>query len=348
MIRGTLAGAPFVGAGVILGLGSDRLYVATANHVVREAGLAGDDVLAEDLEVQLHWLRGEWQPATLLDTFDANLDLAVLAVAGASGLAVPPLAWASIVTPESLVPGEPVVPIGYPGGMPWFVPRQTLVVSNVGPQAVQTEGNLVPGHSGGALATADWGIAGIVRNVGSVLGEASRIDLVVRRVRDWGYPVQATFRTRAPATSGAGGDAGGPATIDRDRQDAESLVGRWLGAMLERDVGAMISDTALPFYFDQQILVSEETLRRSFEAMLAARPEPPEWTIQSIRANTIGEIDAQGEDLQRDRVVRSLSMSDADWRVVVTVGLPGRPGTEGMAFFVRKVGGTMKLVGMWD
>ena len=345
MIHGKLAGSPVAGAGIILGLRSDRLYIVTANHVVREAGLGAEDTRAEGVEVQLHWLRGEWQPAIVLDSFDRNLDVAVLAVPGASRLAVPALPWASLVRPETLAAAEKVVPIGYPSGLSWFVPRQAHVISSVGSDIIRTEGDLVPGHSGGALVTGDWGIAGVVRSMGSVLGEASRIDVVVRQVRDWGYPIDAAFRERA-ATSEPAGDAS--AVLARDRQDAEGLVSRWIAATLARDVPALVGLAETPFYFDQEVLVRREDLASRLQQLFAQRTEAPTWKIQSIRAITVGELKAQGQDAQRDRVLNSLSMNDADWRVAVTLSIPGRAGTEGVAFFVRKINGVMKMVGTWD
>jgi hypothetical protein len=74
MVRGTLGGTPMFGAGIIVGSRSDRLYIATANHVVRK-GLND----AEDLRVELRSLPGEAIAANLLEHADESLDLAVLA-----------------------------------------------------------------------------------------------------------------------------------------------------------------------------------------------------------------------------------------------------------------------------
>ena len=72
----------------------------------------------------------------------------------------------------------------------WFVSVQPHLVSEVDSQVVKTEGNLVPGNSGGALFTKDWRIVGLVSSVGALLGESTRIDLVINRLKAWNYPVQ--------------------------------------------------------------------------------------------------------------------------------------------------------------
>ena len=56
----------------------------------------------------------------------------------------------------------------------------------------------------------------------------------------------------------------------------------------------------------------------------------------------------QEPDAGRDRVMSSLSMSDADWRVAVLMTDTSANRTEGVVFFVRTIEGAMKVVGMWD
>lgn len=185
MLRGKLGASPVAGAGVILGVANDRLYIATANHVVRQGPHE-----AEELELQLQWLPGEWVSARLLDHVDRDLDLAVLVVQGAGDLAIPELRWKSLGVPTELDQREEVVPVGYPSGTPWFVPVQPHLVAHVDARAVKTEGNLVPGNSGGALFTKDWRIVGLVSSVGALLGESTRIDLVINQLNEWNYPVQ--------------------------------------------------------------------------------------------------------------------------------------------------------------
>ena len=188
MLRGKLGNGPVAGAGLIFGTGNNRLYIATANHVVRK-GLNE----AENLEMQLNWLPGEWVPVKLLDHGDKDLDLAVLVAQGAEDLAIPALHWETLGQPAELEQRDEVFPVGYPSGTPWFVSVQPHLVSEVDSQVLKTEGTLVPGNSGGALFTKDWRIVGIVSSVGALLGESTRIDLVINRLKAWNYPVQLEF-----------------------------------------------------------------------------------------------------------------------------------------------------------
>jgi hypothetical protein len=346
MIRGTLAESPFVGAGVILGVASDRIYIATANHVVRgERPLGGAAAVASDVQVQFRWLRGEWQRAQVLEeSFDETLDLAVITVAGAKQLAVPMLPWNSFVRPDALSEGEDVVPMGYPAAMPWFMPHQSHVISRVDPQVIKTEGELVPGYSGGALVTRDWGITGIILSIAPVQNNVLRIDLALKRMRDWGHEVAATFKER-PTTAARASDAS--LTLEHDRQEAERCVGGWIAAMLSHDIPALLNLAEMPFYFDQEVVVRRDDLEsRLRSTSVRTADNLALWKIQSIRAVTVGELRATGQQANRDRVLGSLSMTDSDWHVSVIMSMSGR--TEGAVFFVRKVGGVMKMVGLWD
>jgi Trypsin-like peptidase domain/PASTA domain len=202
MIRGAIGDAPTAGAGILLGVANDRLYIVTANHVVRQS--ARD---AQRLEVQLKWLPGEWFPARLLEDSDTTLDLAVLAVLDAAKLNVPDLKWQALTRPDSLVAGSKVFPIGYPAGNPWFKTLQPHLVSVVSSNVIRAEGNLVPGHSGGALVTEDGGIVGLVSSVDALTGESQRIDRVTEKLTEWGYRVSLTWKSTAatpspPATPG--------------------------------------------------------------------------------------------------------------------------------------------------
>lgn len=194
MIQGTIGDAPTTGAGIIIGLANDQLYVATANHVVRR-GVSE----AKDLKVQLKWRPGELIPANLLMDADVTLDLGVIAVPDAGRLRAPRFTWQALTRPDPLTRGTKVFPIGYPGGNAWLIAVQPHLVSAVTTSLIRAEGNLVDGHSGGALVTEDGGIVGLVSNVDPVIGESQRIDRVVEKLVEWGYPVSLTWKPASPA-----------------------------------------------------------------------------------------------------------------------------------------------------
>lgn len=241
MIRSTVAGSEHIGAGLVFGRGSDRLYVVTANHVVRPQPLQA----AENVAVRLRWLPGEWVPAVLLDHGDLVLDVAVLAVPGASALAVPEMTWQALGQPEALAAGQKVFPIGYPGGEAWFVQRTPLLVSSTTGQFIRTEGHLVPGHSGGVLVTETWDIVGIVGQVGSLLGQASRIDRVLEKLAEWGYPIEATVRAPPPTeepVSGSGCEISG-LVFDEDAGAPLSAVNLGLRSRMDDGRGRTLVRT---------------------------------------------------------------------------------------------------------
>ncbi|HZT28628.1 MAG TPA: hypothetical protein VFA33_02005 [Bryobacteraceae bacterium] len=68
-------GARDLGAGIIFGAALHRLYILTANHVVRQ----GVET-AQAVDVEFRWLPGERSGARLLSTADTGLDVAVLSV----------------------------------------------------------------------------------------------------------------------------------------------------------------------------------------------------------------------------------------------------------------------------
>ena len=138
-------------------------------------------------------------------------------------------------------------------------------------------------------------------------------------------------------------------SLETQRQQAEAVAGEWMGAMLERDVGHVVRLSATPYYFDQEILVTRESIAEKYRQLFVEKPTAPEgMQIQKIRARTVREMKDEGESLKRDRIAGSLSLGDSDWGIEVHISLPGREGTEGIMLFARQVGDQFKIVGTWD
>jgi S1-C subfamily serine protease len=171
------------GAGIIFGRQGSRLYIVTANHVVR-MGVQQ----AQRVRVQFKWVPGEWWDARVLEHEDRDLDIAVLSVLGQE-LDIPDLEWRSWVPPEKLNPGAPVRPIGFPRGEPWYTPQQRHLFHSVTPLHTRSEGELDPGNSGGALVTDDWGIVGVVSQADRPYNRSSRIDRALDKLKEWGYHI---------------------------------------------------------------------------------------------------------------------------------------------------------------
>jgi hypothetical protein len=186
MIKCQIAGDDKTGAGIIFGKRGNRLYIATANHVVR----SGTDE-AQNLRVLLRWMPGEWKTAVLLDNADSGLDLAVLGLDLDPSRASPELQWDQLADPRSLRSGDSVYSVGYPGGRPWYNSVTPDRFSRNSRDSILFESTSIsPGDSGGALLNERRRIVGLIREIGAPNGRAVNIQSVIETLKDWGgYPV---------------------------------------------------------------------------------------------------------------------------------------------------------------
>jgi len=176
-----------IGAGIMFGAANDRLYIVTANHVVRPRGVS-----ATQVTVELRALPGEPVPATLLTTFDGKRDLAVLSIPGAAALHVDSatIPFDRLGDATALGRGDGVYALGYPQGQPWGVNIAPAPVATTSDSLVTFETSLVsPGHSGGALLNERWEVVGLLLNVQPPTATARSISQIVDMLREWRYPV---------------------------------------------------------------------------------------------------------------------------------------------------------------
>jgi alpha-tubulin suppressor-like RCC1 family protein len=204
MIRSTLDGEPSIGAGILVGSANDRLYVVTANHVVRRGATE-----ATDIRVELRGLPGEPVAAALTTRFDAKLDVAVLGIAGmrAKGIDVAQLPFDRLGDPATLARGDGVRALGYPQGRPWGTSVAASPLASVSDSLLVFEtSQVVPGNSGGALLDARGQIVGLVLDVLPPEATARNITQVNTLVRDWGFPLalRGRFALAAPELVSAG------------------------------------------------------------------------------------------------------------------------------------------------
>ena len=187
MIRCTLDGEPSIGAGILFGSANDRLYVVTANHVVRRGATE-----ATDIKVELRGLPGEPVTANLTTRFDATRDVAVLSIAGvrAKGIDLAQLPFDRLGDPASLSRGDGVRALGFPQGRPWGTSVAAAPLASVNDSLLVFEtSQVVPGNSGGALLDARDQIVGLVLNVLPPEATARNIAQVSGLLREWGFPV---------------------------------------------------------------------------------------------------------------------------------------------------------------
>src|SRR5262245_49024295 len=204
MIRCTLDGKESIGAGIIFGTGNDRLYVVTANHVVR---LGANE--ATNIRVELRSLPGEPVPATLTTTFDAKRDVAVLSIVGvkAAGIDVARIPFDRLGAPSSLARGDGVYALGYPQGRPWGTNVAPAPISSTSDSLLTFETTLVsPGHSGGALLNQRREIVGVLLSVQPPDATARSITQAIAQLKEWRFPValRGRFARAEPDVVGAG------------------------------------------------------------------------------------------------------------------------------------------------
>jgi S1-C subfamily serine protease len=186
MIAADLDSERRIGAGIVVGVSGGRLYIVTANHVVRHGTQQ-----ARTLGVTFRSLPGEPAAAKLLSDFDEGLDLAVLAVdSGGLGIKTRSLPFDRLGDANVLYRGDPVYAVGQPNGVRWRVSATPDRMSRKAADSIYFESSSVaPGHSGGGLLNGRWQLVGMIRGDQTPEGEAVRLSRVIERLKEWGYPV---------------------------------------------------------------------------------------------------------------------------------------------------------------
>jgi len=214
------------GAAIVFGHDKDRLYLATANHVVRWNGKP-----TGSFEVQLKALTPRWFTARLLPPVgNPDLDLAVLAVDGIKNSVFNfcslPLNLGGVAA--NLHRNDPVYPVGYPSGILWAMPLTPDHVSQVFPTQVSFESQFIRvGFSGGALINQQGEIVGMIVADEPPLGRVVPLDVILKVLRVTGYPVQLARQdqTATLRTAVRSGDAAAVAALLQACADPTAAVG---------------------------------------------------------------------------------------------------------------------------
>jgi hypothetical protein len=180
-----------VGSGVIVGADAERIYLATARHVVRK----GEP--ATRVYVSLQGSPADSILATPSDSARSGIDVAVLTIPRAAlPRGLPPLDRLGAV--GKLKFGDPVSPMGCPQGVCWGVPVPADRIVGIDRQGIIFQSVFVKGgSSGGALFNQYWEVVGIVTEDEPPRANAVPIDEALALVRAWGYPVQ-LHRSKVP------------------------------------------------------------------------------------------------------------------------------------------------------
>jgi len=185
MIKGTIDGDDTVGAGLIVGSGQDRIYIVTANHVVRGKGKE-----SRDLQVMFGWLNGSWFKADVLSTVDAKADLAVITVSDLKKVQFNASTFAFGRLGPTLNRGDRVRFMGYGNAEPWHGSVDPAPVSSVSADLIKFQSAfLVPGDSGGVLFNEQWQVVGL--NQSDQQGEAHALPIgkIQEKLQEWRHPV---------------------------------------------------------------------------------------------------------------------------------------------------------------
>src|SRR5262249_2544012 len=124
-IAAKFGGATRVGAGIIFARANGRVYIATANHVIRDEQTAATDVV-----VSFGGLPGEQFSGSVLAPLASTLDLAVLAVTD-KDLPRDLFPTKILGNVGKLQRRDPVYPVGHPNGKSWEIPVAPDYVSQV-------------------------------------------------------------------------------------------------------------------------------------------------------------------------------------------------------------------------
>ena len=188
MVRDQLGSGPSFGAGIIFGRDHERLYIATANHVVRRGAQQ-----ASAITVSLLFAPEKSFPAKLLDHFDASLDIGVIAIEGWTKLHI---LGCDLPFHSSLsIPNFPdrtsaVFAIGNPNGDAWRAPSQDDLIHADRQELRFRSAFLGPGYSGGGLLDDRGMLEGMIVRDEAPIGYAVPIEIVLSLVASWGYPVE--------------------------------------------------------------------------------------------------------------------------------------------------------------
>ncbi len=186
VIRATFGGAPSLGAGVVIGRDKDRIFVVTANHVVRRAG-----VVADRVDINFRRKPAVAREATVMVENDPERDFAVLSLPATSRFDID-LCADSFYGPDAqeVERGLTVFPAGHPNGMRWMLPAAGDTVVRRQGDTIQFQSQVLsPGHSGGALLDGAGKWIGLITADAAPFGSAVAAEVVVRQLIQWQLPI---------------------------------------------------------------------------------------------------------------------------------------------------------------
>jgi hypothetical protein len=178
------------GSGIILGIRSDSLFVATTHHGIESV----IDAARAELDIYLQSGSPTLLPATVRN-FDRVHDLAILVAALPSEILADTLGipFSRAGDPQLLRRGDLLLPVGCPVPSSCQVPVTPSLFSSLnGPDLIFEANNITRGFSGGALFTQTGELVGMITRDRAPTLVALRLDSLVQITRSWGVPVNLT------------------------------------------------------------------------------------------------------------------------------------------------------------
>jgi len=208
MISSQFADGQKLGAGIIIGAENDRVYIATANHLIR--GRAEQ----AKVRVRFKWLPGEGIDANVLEDADPARDVGMLEVKGLNRLAIPGanLPFERQGYAPASRPLESVYSLGNPDGQMWNLgATPNKVAERDGEHIVFESAFIRDGDSGGALLNDRYQLVGMITRYDGVKGTAVSIEALLGIASKWGYPV--ALKPADSEVSQPGASVGGNGTF---------------------------------------------------------------------------------------------------------------------------------------
>ena len=242
-----------IGAATVIGLNRECLYLATADHVARDATGKARALLA-----RMRWREGDPIPVKVLDPQDAAADLGVLCLADPEHLFVPfpRIPFFTSGQPARLVSGEPMTFYGHGSTIDWHTKSEAMTYASTSADVLTVRGGgIEPGDSGGGLFRQDAvfnELVGIILRTSIGETQALSIDRVTQRFRDWKLPVNLegwNFR-EANSVANTENDQGSlqvgmvsPPNVDRNIDRLKRLAIEVSGGPSGRRTGLLIGAT---------------------------------------------------------------------------------------------------------
>lgn len=192
MLSADYDGVPEFGAGIVFGREKDKIFIATASHVVRRG-----NVKPQSISVRFKQYPDKiFSPVVVKSGGEGGLDLAVLSIDNVSkqGINACTFPFGHLGTTDDLERGDLVYALGNPNGVAWSMSIDPDKLSGLEKNELLFQSSIVGGgYSGGALIDENADIVGMTTADQPPFGRAIKMDAIIKKVKDWGFPVQLDY-----------------------------------------------------------------------------------------------------------------------------------------------------------